>query len=82
MRKFRKMDAYKIVADNLKEKGIIPFSARQYTIDNITGIINKYEKSDDKYFPLHQEQVIREWVLVTKQLIKQYDESREAITFE
>jgi hypothetical protein len=82
MRKFRKLDAYKIVAENLKEKGIIPFSARKYTIENITGIINKYEKSDDKYFPLHQEQVIREWVLVTRQLIADYEKSREAITFE
>lgn len=82
MRKFRKLDAYKIVAENLKEKGIIPFSAREYTIENITGIINKYEKSDNKYFPLHQELVIREWVLVTRDLIKKYDESREAITFE
>lgn len=82
MKKFRKMDSYKIVAENLKKKGIVPFSAREYTVENITGIINKYEKSDDKYFPLHQEHVIREWVLVTKDLIKKYDESREKITFE
>lgn len=82
MKQFRKMDAYRIVAVNLKEKGIIPFSAREYSIDNITGIINKYEKSVDKYFPLHQEEVIREWVLVTRKLIQEYEESRKKVTFE
>lgn len=82
MKKFKKIDAYAIIAINLKKKGIIPFSAREYTIENIIGIINKYEKSDDKYFPLHQEQVIREWVSVTRKLIAENEESRKKITFE
>jgi hypothetical protein len=82
MRQFRKKDACQIVATNLKEKGIIPFSAREYTIENVTGIVNKYEHKRKEYFSIYEEEVIREYVSVKRKLIAEHEESRKAITFE
>jgi len=82
MKLFKKRQAYQIVADNLKEKGIMPFSAREYTIENVTGIVNKYEHKRKDYFSIYEEEVIREWVSVKRKLITENEESRKKITFE
>ena len=82
MKQFRKRDACQIVANNLKEKGIIPFSAREYTIDNVTGIVNKFEHKHKEYFSMHETEVITEWVTVKRKLIEDNEESRKKITFE
>jgi len=82
MKLFKKRQAYQIVADNLKEKGIMPFSAREYTIENVTGIVNKYEYKRKDYFSIYEEEVIREWVSVKRKLITENEESRKKITFE
>ena len=82
MKQFRKMDACRIVAVNLKEKGIILFSAREYTIENVTSIINKYEYKKKEYFAMHEEQVIREWVAVKRKLIEENEKSRKKVAFE
>lgn len=79
MKQFRKKDACQIVAINLKEKGIIPFSAREYTIDNVTSIVNKFEHKHKEYFSLHEEEVIKEWVAVKHQLIEDNEKSRKKI---
>jgi hypothetical protein len=79
MKQFKKRQAYEMVANNLKEKGIIPFSAREYTIDNVTGIINKFEHKHKEYFSMHEEQVIREWVSVKRKLIEDNEQSRKKI---
>lgn len=79
MKQFRKRDACQIVAINLKEKGIIPFSAREYTIDNVTSIVNKFEHKHKEYFSLHEEEVIKEWVAVKHQLIEDNEKSRKKI---
>jgi hypothetical protein len=82
MRLFRKKDACQIVATNLKEKGIVPFSAREYTIENVTGIVNKYEHKRKEYFSIYEQQVIMEYVSVKRKLIDENEKSRKAITFE
>ena len=82
MKLFKKRQAYQIVADNLKEKGIMPFSAREYTIENVTGIVNKYEHKRKDYFSIYEEEVIREWVSVKRKLITENEQSRKKITFE
>ena len=60
----------------------MPFSAREYTIENITGIINKYEYKRKEYFSIYEEEVIREYVSVKRKLITENEESRKKITFE
>jgi hypothetical protein len=70
-----------MVANNLKEKGIIPFSAREYTIDNVTGIINKFEHKHKDYFSMHETEVITEWVSVKRKLIEENEESRKKVAF-
>jgi hypothetical protein len=82
MKLFKKRQAYELVTNNLKEKGIMPFSAREYTIENITGIINKYEYKRKEYFSIYEEEVIREYVSVKRKLITENEESRKKITFE
>ncbi len=82
MKQFKKRQAYEMVANNLKEKGIIPFSAREYTIDNVTGIINKFEHKHKDYFSMHETEVITEWVSVKRKLIQENEESRQKVTFE
>ncbi|CAB4148235.1 hypothetical protein UFOVP520_14 [uncultured Caudovirales phage] len=82
MKQFKKRQAYELVTNNLKEKGIMPFSAREYTIENITGIINKYEYKRKEYFSIYEEEVIREYVSVKRKLITENEESRKKITFE
>jgi hypothetical protein len=82
MKQFKKRQAYELVTKNLKEKGIMPFSAREYTIENITGIINKYEYKRKEYFSIYEEEVIREYVSVKRKLITENEESRKKITFE
>jgi hypothetical protein len=82
MKLFKKRQAYQIVADNLKEKGIMPFSAREYTIENVTGIVNKYEHKRKDYLSIYEEEVIREWVSVKRKLITENEQSRKKITFE
>lgn len=82
MKQFKKRQAYEIVANNLKEKGIIPFSAREYTIDNVTGIINKFEYKKKDYFSMYEEEVLKEWISVKNKLIEEHEKSREKITFE
>ena len=79
MKQFRKRDACQIVANNLKEKGIIPFSAREYTIDNVTGIVNKFEHKHKEYFSMHETEVITEWVAVKRKLIEENEQSRKKI---
>jgi len=81
MKQFKKRQAYEIVANNLKEKSIIPFSAREYTIDNVTGIINKFEYKKKDYFSMYEEEVIREYVSVKRKLIQENEESRQKVTF-
>jgi hypothetical protein len=81
MKQFKKRQAYEIVANNLKEKGIIPFSAREYTIDNVTGIINKFEHKHKDYFSMHETEVITEWVSVKRKLIEENEESRKKVAF-
>jgi hypothetical protein len=82
MKLFKKRQAYELVTNNLKEKGIMPFSAREYTIENITGIINKYEYKRKEYFSIYEEEVIREYISVKRKLITENEESRKKITFE
>ena len=82
MKQFKKRQAYELVTNNLKQKGIMPFSAREYTIENITGIINKYEYKRKEYFSIYEEEVIREYVSVKRKLITENEESRKKITFE
>ena len=82
MKQFKKRQAYEIVANNLKEKGIIPFSAREYTIDNVTGIINKFEYKKKDYFSMYEEEVLKEWISVKNKLIEEHEKSRKKITFE
>jgi hypothetical protein len=82
MKQFKKRQAYELVTKNLKEKGIMPFSAREYTIENITGIINKYEYKRKEYFSIYEEEVIKEYVIVKRKLIQENEESRKKITFE
>jgi hypothetical protein len=82
MKQFKKREAYQLVANNLKEKGIIPFSAREYTIDNVTGIINKFEHKHKEYFSMHESEVLAEWVEVKRKLIQEYEESRKKMAFE
>jgi hypothetical protein len=81
MKQFKKRQAYEMVANNLKEKGIIPFSAREYTIDNVTGIINKFEHKHKDYFSMHETEVITEWVSVKRKLIEENEESRKKVAF-
>jgi L-rhamnose mutarotase len=81
MKQFKKRQAYEIVANNLKEKGIIPFSARQYTIDNVIGIVNKFEHKHKEYFSMHETEVITEWVAVKRKLIEENEESRKKVAF-
>lgn len=82
MKQFKKRYAYQLVTKNLKEKGIIPFSAREYTIDNVTGIINKFEYKKKDYFSMYEEEVLKEWISVKNKLIEEHEKSREKITFE
>lgn len=82
MKQFKKRQAYEIVTINLKEKGVIPFSAREYTIENVTSIVNKYEYKRKEYFSIYEEEVIREWVAVKRKLIAENEESRKKVTFE
>jgi hypothetical protein len=82
MKLFKKRQAYEMVANNLKEKGIVPFSAREYTIDNVTGIINKFEHKRKDYFSIYEEEVIKEYVSVKRKLIQENEESRKKVTFE
>lgn len=79
MKQFKKRYAYQLVTKNLKEKGIIPFSAREYTIDNVTGIINKFEYKKKDYFSMYEEEVLKEWISVKHKLIEEYEESRKKI---
>lgn len=82
MKQFKKRQAYQIVTDNLKEKGIMPFSAREYTIENVTGIVNKFEHKRKDYFSIYEEEVIREYVSVKRKLIQENEQSRQKVTFE
>jgi len=82
MKLFKKRQAYELVTNNLKEKGIMPFSAREYTIDNVTGIINKFEYKRKDYFSIYEEEVIKEYVSVKRKLIQENEESRQKVTFE
>jgi len=82
MKLFKKRQAYQIVTDNLKEKGIMPFSAREYTIDNVTGIINKFEHKRKDYFSIYEEEVIKEYVSVKRKLIEENEKSRKKVAFE
>jgi len=79
MKQFKKRYAYQLVTKNLKEKGVIPFSAREYTIDNVTGIINKFEYKKKDYFSMYEEEVLKEWISVKNKLIEEHEKSREKI---
>jgi hypothetical protein len=79
MKQFKKRQAYEIVAKNLKEKGIIPFSAREYTIDNVIGIVNKYEHKHKEYFSMHETEVITEWLAVKRKLIAENEDLMKSI---
>jgi hypothetical protein len=80
MKQFKKRYAYQLVTKNLKEKGVIPFSAREYTIDNVTGIINKFEYKKKDYFSMYEEEVLKEWISVKNKLIEEHEKSREKIS--
>jgi len=39
--RIKKMDLYRIVADNLNKKGVVPFSAREWQAHNIQSFVSR-----------------------------------------
>ncbi len=62
MQKIRKMNLYQQVADNLNKKGILPFSAREWTSGNVQRVLRH---------KLNEPAVINEFAIVTKQMQEQ-----------
>jgi hypothetical protein len=62
MQKIRKMNLYQQVADNLNKKGILPFSAREWTSGNVQRILRH---------KLNEPAVFEEFANVTKQALNQ-----------
>jgi hypothetical protein len=62
MQKIRKMNLYQQVADNLNKKGILPFSAREWTSGNVQRILRHR---------LNEPAVFEEYANVTKQALNQ-----------
>lgn len=79
MRQFKKRDACQMVANNLNGRGVLPFSAREYTVDNVTSIVNKFEHKHKDYFSLHEEQVIQEYVTIKTKLIADNEAARQVL---
>lgn len=56
------MNLYQQVADNLNKKGILPFSAREWTSGNVQRVLRH---------KLNEPAVINEFAIVTKQMQEQ-----------
>jgi len=62
MERVKKMSLYQQVADNLNKKGILPFSAREWTSGNVQRVLRHN---------LNEPAVKNEFAIVTKQMQEQ-----------